>query len=313
MREPFENVVHMGLIHCMAFPETMRGEGPVIETLEAIATDDFFTCIEVRRATRPEVLEAEKRLFSRSQMEAIVAGQPGLLVGKHDLNAADTEERKAAIDEAKRAINDAAVLEAKLVALLSGPDPGDDGRSAATDRLVDSLVQLAEYAAVASDRVPGGPIHISLEAFDSDIDKKCLVGPTSMAVEVVERVKSRVPNVGLLIDLSHLPLIGETALQCLTAAGEHLIHVHLGNCFLADADDPAYGDQHPPFGYPGSPNGVAQVTEFLSILGETGYYQRPVPTRRPVLSFEVKPLAGDSPETVIAGAKRIFREAWAQA
>jgi hypothetical protein len=96
------------------------------------------------------------------------------------------------------------------------------------------------------------------------------------------------------------------------AAIDHLIHVHIGNCLTSEREHPAYGDQHPRFGLPGGENDVPQVARFIEALIYGGYFRKNVPTARPVVSFEVKPLPGEKPELVIANAKRVLREAWAR-
>jgi len=126
-------------------------------------------------------------------------------------------------------------------------------------------------------------------------------------------VKESVGNVGLTVDLSHLPLLHETAEQMLVGAKDHLIHVHIGNAFTALESDPAYGDQHPRFGYPGSLNGLPELVGFLRVLKQIGYFTAKVPTRKPVISFEIKPTPGEDSVLIIAGAKRVFKEAWATA
>jgi hypothetical protein len=55
---------------------------------------------------------------------------------------------------------------------------------------------------------------------------------------------------------------------------------------------------------------VQELSDFLSALVYTGYFQNDVPTRKPVVTFEVKPLPGESSELVIANTKRTFRDAW---
>jgi len=36
-----------GLVHFMAYPEVMKGEGSILEKLQKIAEDDFFTAVEI--------------------------------------------------------------------------------------------------------------------------------------------------------------------------------------------------------------------------------------------------------------------------
>lgn len=68
---------------------------------------------------------------------------------------------------------------------------------------MDSISEICDHAQ------PYG-ITISLENFDRDGDKKCLVGPSRESNPIAERVRALGHhNFGLTIDLSHLPLLGD--------------------------------------------------------------------------------------------------------
>ena len=117
------------------------------------------------------------------------------------------------------------------------------------------------------------------------------------------------PNFGLMVDLSHLPLLKESADFALKTAKDYLAHIHIGNCILKDKNHPAYGDKHPPFGCTSGENDVEAVKLFLKALMEIEYIGE---GKQNVVSFEVKPLEGESPEVVVANAKRTLMEAWAR-
>jgi len=227
-----------------------------------------------------------------------------LLTQKLDLNSADEPARQRAIDEIKRAVDEAAEMGIRDVGLLSGSDAAPAERPAAMDRLENSLVQLCRYAA-------GFGCNIVLEVFDRDIDKKCLIGPASTAREIAERVKRSTPNFGLMVDLSHIPLLGESPAQALQPVREHIAHIHIGNAYFKDRQDPAWGDQHPRFGYPGSANDVPEIVAFLRELFIIGYL-RADGTRRGAVSFEIKPVGDEDSTVMIAAAKRKLLEAWAK-
>lgn len=293
----------------MAFPETGAGEASVLETVKCIASDVFFGAIEVRPTPSEEVRAGVAAAVAQSGIVPIISGQPPLLQGKLNINALDDGERARAVSCVKASIDEAVAIGAPYTAIMSGPDPGEAARARAVDQLVKSLCEACAYATAAS---AGDPVWVSLESFDRDVDKRALVGPTPLAVKVIERVKAEgYANIGLLIDLSHLPLLQESPRQCLAVAAPHLIHVHAGNAFVRDPADPAYGDQHPRFGYPGSMNDVNDLAEFIRVLDEVGYFRKKLPTGRPVFTFEVKPVPGESSELVIAGTKRIMLEALA--
>jgi sugar phosphate isomerase/epimerase len=310
MFDPIESLCHVGIIQPMAYPEAGKGEEPIVlESLEAILRDDFFTAVEITRINDAGARRQAREMLETAHVDVIFAGQPPLLGRKLSLNDPDQAARQLAIEECKLSVDMAYELGARIMAVLSGPDPGQATRARAMELLVDSLKQICAYA---QERGEDYILAISLENFDRTIDKRCLIGPTAEAAQVAEAVKREYSNFGLTIDLSHLPLLGETSHDMVIAAIDHLIHVHIGNCLTTEKQHPAYGDMHPRFGIAGGENDIPEVARFVEALIYGGYFKKNVPTSRPVVSFEVKPLPGEKPELVIANAKRVLREAWAR-
>ena len=309
MREPIAKYFHVGLIHPMAYPECIKGEGPILETLGKILKDDYFGAVEVTWMKDDAIRKEAAKMLSCAHMDVIFAGQPPLLTQKLDINAADDAARKQAIDQCKNSVDQAYELGASILALLSGPNPADGDKNAATDRLVDSLTQICKYAQSSAN---GKCLTVCIETFDFDIDKKCLIGPTAEAVEMAKTVRAECPNFGLTVDLSHQPMLNESIKHMVSTASEYLLHAHIGNCVMSDNSLPSYGDQHPAFGCSCGENDVDEVVEFLRALGNIGFFNRSLPTTMPVVSFEVKPLAGEDSDVVVAGAKRVLNEAWAK-
>jgi sugar phosphate isomerase/epimerase len=128
-----------------------------------------------------------------------------------------------------------------------------------------------------------------------------------LGVAVSLDVRKEYANFGLMLDLSHLPLQGESPTYALGLARDHLVHAHIGNCVMKNAEHPAYGDNHPRFGCEDGENDVVELAEFLAELLNIGYLD---PNKRPILSFEVAPMEGESAETVVANAKRALDAAW---
>jgi len=303
MDEPLSRYARLGIIHFMLWPEVMSGEGPIAETVERLAADTDFDAIEVTRIADDDTRFRVREIVETARLTVAFGAQPILLGGKLDLNAPDDAERERAIAAIKDAIDQAYSLAAVGCAILSGADPGEAERPRATDLLVDSLKWLCDYSAQK------GEMPIVLESFDRvPFGKNCLIGPNAEAAEVARRVRKDFPSFGLMIDLSHLPLQGETPGQAMSAVREHLLHAHMGNCVMHDSGHEAYGDSHPRFGVPGGENDTPQLAAYLRELRDAGFLS---PTRRPVLSFEVKPMRGESVEALIAGSKRTLAAAWA--
>jgi hypothetical protein len=108
--------------------------------------------------------------------------------------------------------------------------------------------------------------------------------------------------------LSHLPLLHESAEQSLVPVKDYIIHAHMGNAVMKSKDLPAYGDQHPRFGFPGGENDVDELVAYLRVLKKIGYLDEKNPR---ILSFEVKPVGDEDPDVVVANAKRVLNRAWA--
>ena len=303
MEKSLYSYIDPGIIHFMIYPETLEGEGPVLETLKKIALDDFFHAVEVTWIKDDEKRKKAASMLKSSQLEVYYGAQPRLLTQDLDLNSLKEEERKKAVKTIKEGVDEAVELNAEAVAFLSGKDVENAQKEKALDKLVASIEEICDYA-----RSQDQDLGVVLEVFDTDIDKKALVGPAETARKVAERVKENYENFGLMVDLSHLPLLDETPEEALIPVRDHLVHIHIGNCIL-DKTHPAYGDSHPRFGLESGENDIKELKEFLQTLLDIGYLQKGNPR---TVSFEVKPLTGESSEIVIANAKRALRKAWAQ-
>jgi sugar phosphate isomerase/epimerase len=303
MTEPIQNYARVGVVHFMAYKACIGGEGPILETLEKIALDPYFQVVEVTQMKDAAVRKQARELIEAAHLDVAFGAQPVLLMNKLDVNSADAAHRKQAVAALKNAIDQAEELGAPGIGMLSGPDPGPDARDEGVNLLVDSLNQLCVYAGEKG-------MSVVLETFDRlAYGKNCIVGPNALAVEVSARVRREYANFGLMLDLSHFPLQGETSAYALGLARDHIVHAHIGNCVMRNPDHPAYGDNHPRFGCPDGENDTPEAVDFLRELLNIGYLD---PDKRPVLSFEVSPMEGESPELVLANAKRVLDEAWAQ-
>ncbi len=299
MQESMYKYMKVGIIHFMAYPTTIKGEGPIVETITKIAEDDYFNAIEITWIKDPEVRKQAKEVLITSGLTVGYGAQPAVLVTPLNPNSLDEDERKKAVEVLKGQVDEASYMGAGRMAFLSGKHPGAEQYEAAVDALVKSTRELCEYAA-AKD------MGITLEAFDTEIDKKALMGSSESAAAFAAAVDRG--NFGIMPDLSHLPLLGETPEQCAAAVKDCVVHLHVGNCVVKDENHPAYGDNHPRFGIEGGENGVDELAAYLKAFMDVGFLNG---KDRPFLSFEVKPLEGESSEVVIANAKRALNQAWA--
>jgi len=301
MHIPLENYVKPGIVHFMIYP-VLHGEGPVLETLKKILEDEYFKVVEITWIKDPEIRKRARKMLETSAVEVKYGAQPRLLTQNLDLNSKDESHRMKAIRDMKVAIDEASEMGIKDFGLLSGKFPDDGNKSRSMDLLEESLSEICAYAADKS-------ITVVLEVFDQGVDKRALIGQAGGAREISERICRYHTNFGLMVDLSHIPLLGESPADALQPVKDFVKHIHIGNCYMDHVDDPAYGDMHPRFGYPGSVNDVEQIVEFLRELFKIGYLKEDGSEPMPV-SFEIKPVGDEDPELVIANAKRKLAEAW---
>ena len=302
MNENMNRYMRVGLIHFMAYPQTMKGEGPILETVRKIALDDYFDVIELTWIKDSSVRQAVRKMLDTAHMTVAYGGQPRLLTTGANINDLDEQKRQAAVLLLKEGIDEAVELGAVGFAFLSGKYE-ETTKEDSLRALVQSTRELCDYAKHKGD------IKIVHEVFDYDIDKKSLIGPAELARRYAQIVRETHDNFGLMVDLSHLPLIRETAEQAILPIQEYLVHAHMGNCVVRDAAWPAYGDAHPRFGFPGGENDVDELTEYLRVLLKIGFLNT---TNPPIVSFEVKPFADEDPDLVIANAKRVLNAAWSR-
>jgi sugar phosphate isomerase/epimerase len=305
MDKPWTNYCTMSIVHFMAFPETIWGDGPVLETVTKLAEDPFFGAIEIGWIKDAGVRARVKQVIETAHIQVCHVAGSALLLQKLNLNSLDEAERMKAVEQFCRNVDEAAEVGAKRVGFVSGTDPGDADRPRALEALAKSVKQVAAYA-----RDKG--IALTLEIFDRTIDKKCLIGPSPLAADFCKMIREEFSDFGLLYDQSHMPLLHETPDAALSVLKDFLVHIHLGNAVLGPST-PGYGDSHPRFGWPGGANDTPQVTEFIGALFRSGYLKENSPTR-PWIGFEVKPQSAAEPSSlVIASAKRVWQEAWSRA
>jgi len=286
----------------MAYPATIKGEGPILETLRRIIVDDYFDAVEITWIKDSKVRSQAKKMLDTAHMEVAYGAQPRLLTTALNVNDLSEEGRQKALCTLKEGIDEAYEMGAVSFGFLSGRyEEGD--KDEAFDTLIESTKELCAYAKSK------GNMKIVHEVFDYDIDKRSLIGPAQLAKRYAKAIVKDYSNFGLMVDLSHLPLLREKPEEAILPIKEYLVYAHIGNCVLADPSLPGYGDLHPRFGFPGGENDVGELVSFLKVLIDIGYLNKEDPS---MISFEVKPFADEDPDIVIASAKRTLNDAWAR-
>lgn len=301
MKESIHKYFKVGLISFMAYPSTSRGDAPnAVEVIKKIACDDYFDAIELSWTKDTDKRNEIAKLLQTSHLTVCYGAQPRLLTTGMNANHIDESERKKAETTLIEAIDEAEALGSRGIAFLSGKWQ-EETRDLAYAQLLKTTHSLCDYAAKKN-------MMVELEVFDYDIAKASLIGPAPYAARFAADMRSTHSNFGLLIDLSHIPMTYETPEFVVRTLRPYLTHFHIGNTVCGDPAAEGYGDEHQRFGFPCSSNDIAQVLDFLRVLKNEGFFNAENPY---VLSFEVKPWKDESPDVVVANAKRVLNRAWA--
>lgn len=300
MKQPMNRFFKPGLIHFMAYPDAGKGECNVIRDIRKIVMDDFFEAIEITHIENPDIRAEVKEMLKVSGMIVAYGAQPRLLGAKLNINSLDEGERNLALDVLLDSVDEAAEMNAVGMAYLSGHYM-EETKGKSMEALHKSNDALCAYAKTKD-------LNVALEVFDYDMDKCSLIGPAELAAEFAEKACRKNTNFGLMVDLSHLPLLRENPDSALSPVSKFITHGHLGNA-VVDPSLPGYGDLHPRFGFPGSANGLSEMKDYLRKLLDIGFLNEENP---PILSFEVKPFMDEDPDLVVVNAKRMLIRAWAE-
>ncbi len=293
-----------GIVHFKAYPDVVRGEGAIVETLRKICEDDFWSAVEVGWMKDVQVRAEARAVIAQSHITVAYACQPSMFSQKLNLNHFDPGERKKALNQIRNCIHEAWQLGSRSVNVFSGKDPGDEKRPEAMKLLVDSLTTICDWAREYDN------MEVHLKIFDRDVDKAFMIGPFSLARELAEQMRAYYPKFGLLSDLSHFPLLREDPAKSVPLVKNYLVHYHIGNCVGPDNTRHfLYGDLQPRFGLPETELGMQDVADYFRLLVDLGLLNR---KDRPIVSAEVRPLLeGETSELVLANTKRVMKEAWA--
>jgi len=302
MIESMKKYMKVGIVNFMAYPSTIKGEGPIVEATRKIAGDDYFDAIEV---TWIKDKDTRKQVADMVKTAGLTLGygcQPRHLTTGLNINSLDEKARIVALATLKDGVDEAYELGAVSCAFLSGKYD-EDKKEEAFASLVNSTKELCAYAKSKGD------LKIILEVFDYDFDKKSLIGPATLAKRFAEVIRGEYDNFGLMVDLSHIVQLHETIEEAILPIKDYIVHAHIANCVVGDPAMAAYGDMHPRFGFPNSAVGVDEVVHFLRVLMDIGFICK---EKCPIVSFEVKPWGDEDPDMVIANAKRVLNQAWAK-
>jgi sugar phosphate isomerase/epimerase len=290
----------LGIVVSMAYPSCSNSEQDYHDSLKKLLADPTFQVMEIGSLPFSSLYESVPTMIKSAHCDCTYSGHSLLFARKLNINSLDEVERWQAVQTLKKGIDEAYAMGAEEFQFLSrGYEKGKE--NSYLDALIASTNELCAYAKSK------GSMPVVLEVFDHTIDKKSLLGPSSLVRQYAEAVCPVYENFGIMIDCSHIPMNGESIDEAVEPIKQYIKHVHVGNTLISDPNHPSYGDCHPRFGYPGSENDTEYLAAFLQKMKDIGYLAE---GGKNILSFEVKPQGGEDADLVVANAKRTLQDAW---
>ena len=300
MEKSMRRYMRVGTILHVSYKQLGSGEGPILECLKKIVTDPYFEVVEVAHMKDAEVRKAAADMIARGHMTSSYGGQGRMLGAGLNINDLNEEGRQKALASLKEGIDEAYEMGVEDFAFLAGRYE-EETKEESFQALLKSTRELCEYAKSKGD------MPVLCEVFDYDIAKKSLIGPVDMVKRYADTICAEYDNFGLMVDLSHIPMLHETIEESLLPVQQYIRHAHMGNTVIKSPECPAYGDEHPRFGFPNSENDVEELAAYLRLLLKIGFLNE---KKRPIVSFEIKPFGEEDPEVCLANAKRTLDLAW---
>lgn len=300
MEKSMRRYMRVGTILHVSYKQLGSGEGPILECLKKIVTDPYFEVVEVAHMKDAEVRKAAADMIASGHMTSSYGGQGRMLGAGLNINDLNEEGRQKALASLKEGIDEAYEMGVEDFAFLAGRYE-EETKEESFQALLKSTRELCEYAKSKGD------MPVLCEVFDYDIAKKSLIGPVDMVKRYAETICAEYDNFGLMVDLSHIPMLHETIEESLLPVQQYIRHAHMGNTVIKSPECPAYGDEHPRFGFPNSENDVEELAAYLRLLLKIGFLNE---KKRPIVSFEIKPFGEEDPEVCLANAKRTLDLAW---
>ena len=300
MLTPLTQYARLGLVHHMLYPDCGEYPADHVRTLKALATrrdmETFDCCLPYDPAARAELIPA---LCACGKADITFATHFFPLRKISFCSTSLPEQAQARMIVQDMVEQAAAIGATGFIFASGGPSPAD-----ATPAHRTMFRDFCRW--LCAELRPHG-IMAMLEPFDMTVDKKFLYGPTAECVALIESLAPEIGNLGIELDVAHLPLMGESFEHAIRVAAPHLKRVHLGNCVLRDTSHPRYGDTHPPMGYPGGEIDVPELAGILRLLLEVGFLNRET---RGNLIIEMTPWPGKSVEATIADGFQRLNAAW---
>ena len=298
MKDNITEYAKLGLVHQLLYPKCVTDPDYHVDTLnEFVKRDDIEAldcCIPYGQERRNQLIQNV-----RNCGKDVAYAMHLFPLRKISLASLDPQEQALSRLVIKDQIDMAAAIGAKGFVFPSGADIPENRPKARA-----CFKEFCKWFCAALK--PYG-ITALLEPFDREIDKKFLYGPIDDCVALIEELSRDFDNIGIELDVAHLPLMSEDFEYAIKTTAKYTKRVHLGNCVLQNKNNPLYGDMHPPIGIEEGEIDIPELALILRTFLETGYLEKE--KRKPLL-LEITPFPGKSIEYTVNDNFKRLNEAW---
>ena len=292
--------IEPGVMLSQVSPTSQQTEGRTLELVEIARDDPFFEGVQIVDVSFPDERERIGALVREAGIGLTYCITRVLGRNGWNLSALSDQERRAAVDGARRCLDDARQTAARYVHLVSGPAPPEEAdRIKALEGLKESIAALCE----AARQEPR--LDVIIEPLDVRAHKKATLGFTTEAIDLMRSVQRTADNIGLCLDTAHVTLNGEDPVESLTESMDWLREFHFCNC-VDDPEHELYGDRHLPFGEPG----VFTVDAVAAVMRGAVEARFFTPERRPRVFCEVLNAEDRPAGEIIQHCRQTLESAW---
>ncbi len=297
MRSELQDFAKIGLCHNSLFP-FKDDPVPHLDTIRYIVSREDIELVELTIPYGQEYREKALEIIEESNKTVIYNGYL-MPTSKMSQGTLSYTEREQILMLAKDQVDVAYRAGAIYLVQSIGKDPGENYRKIAYKGLKEYMQELAAYM------LERGEMKLLIEPMDRDLHKKSLCGPTKEIIEFLNTLN--LPNVGVIVDIAHIPLMGESFEHAIKTSGKFLHHVHLGNCILKDRIHPLWGDMHPPIGIKGGEIGIPELIKVFKLLLDVGYLSK---AKRSTLTLEIRSMDDKNADEIIDENLSMIYRAW---
>jgi hypothetical protein len=298
-KRDYKNYIRIGINHHLLYHKYADTPTGHQKTLYELIKDKRFDVIDLWIREEEPFRSEEIKALKDSEKE--IYYNVGTRKGKEPAHPASLNKKKFnySLDFYKRELDRGLEAGCSKVIMNSGPDVPDNRK--------DAMNILFEFCCEICDYV-GENIKIMIEPTDRETDKCKLIGPSQEAVLLAKRINNTGRhNFSSMVDMCHLPLLGESINHAMRVTNKYLGHIHLGNCIIANTNHPLYGDKHPPWGIEGGGYEVKDIANVFLVGIEMEYFNK---EKKGSASFEMRPLPPYNEKQSVDYFFQVLDKAW---